>query len=122
MSGITQLVVGTKGSLGALKSKWIATNHSTGHEVKLAHRVKNKTFSFLHMCYSAPIKGWSKSTGCRAHMKLNGPSTEDVTVTSVDLTHTCGTVVTTTRRKRNYNAKDIASMTDPRKLGCSVPM
>jgi hypothetical protein len=62
------------------------------------------------VCISAPLVKWKSSSTCRAHVKAIGMSRDDMTVTGVELVHTCGE--NALKRKRNYCTKDIADVSE----------
>ena len=107
-----QLVVGSKWKLAELKGKWLSHNNNGGFQVQVSQNVATPKARYFGVCYTAPKTGW-KSSGedvCKAHIKAIGPSRDEMTITSVNLTHICGTDKAS--RKRNYCTRDVADVSD----------
>ena len=109
-----QLVAGSKCSLSTLKSKWLAYNNNGGFQVQVSQNVASPKARYFSVCFTAPKTGW-KSCGedvCKAHVKAVGSNQEDMTIESVNLTHTCGNIGDRATRKRNYCTRDILECSD----------
>ena len=86
-------------------------NQLVNRNIKTLQNSSKKGCRFLSVCYSAPAKGWHKTHyGCRLHINLVWKDPEDVCITSIQLKHTC--LVEYAQRKRNYQLKDIANLSD----------
>ena len=106
MASTHQLAVGVKGKLPELKSRWLKFNHDNGYQVKVSQNVSGPKARYFSMCYSAPTTGWKNcDSGCRAHIKAVEDTREDMTITSLNVQHTCSSA--DSRRKRNYRTSDI---------------
>lgn len=98
---------GAVGTLSEIRGAWLQHNNSSGFSVHVSmNHVKPKA-RFLSVCCSTPRVGWNKATGCRAHVRAVGNTRESMTITSVDLVHTCGNGP---KRKRNYLTRDISEV------------
>ena len=106
-----QLKTGYFGSAEAAKAEWLRHNQSVNRATRILQSNSKNGYRYFSVCYSAPTKGWHKTHyGCRAHMKLIGPSEDDVQIVSIDLQHKCQPE--DAQRKRNYRMKDIANLSD----------
>ena len=111
MASSNQLKQGYFGPSIPIRAEWLKHNHLVNRQVKTLQNSHKNGCRFFSVCYSAPIKGWSKSHyGCRAHIKLIGPSLDDVKVASVELNHTC--VPEDSQRKRGYRMGEIANLSE----------
>ena len=110
MSSSVTLALSAKGSPSDLRGKWLKHNNNTGFEVHTSQNQKKPKARFFSVCFAAPCAGWKKASGCRAHIKAVGDSTEEMTIESLDLVHICGAMVGRVRRKRNYLTKDISEV------------
>jgi hypothetical protein len=67
-----QIAVGNKIRYDDLKAYWLQYNVDMGYQVKVLQNQNGiKTKAKYHsICYTAPIKGWAKSTEtCWAHIQ-----------------------------------------------------
>ena len=111
MSSTTQLAAGYSGKLSVLKSSWLKFNHDTGYQVQVSHNIEKPKARYFSICFTANKTGWKTSQeGCRAHLKAIGNNRDNMTITSIDMNHTCG--ASRERRKRNYRTKDIADVSE----------
>ena len=112
MASSQQLAVGVNGTLSNLKSRWLKFNHDSGYQVQVSQNIIKPRARYFSVCYNAPRTGWKNAQCCRAHMKLLGGNQDEMTVTSLDLMHTCPVGTDATRRKRNYLTRDLADVSD----------
>ena len=111
----SQLHVGTKAPGDILKARWLQHNITMGRKVKVLQSSYKNGCRFLSVCCTANTKGWRKSdSGCRAHMNFTGATPDQCEIVSCDIRHTCE--AESNKRKRNYNFKDMATVSDALKL------
>ena len=100
-----RLCLNAKGTLSQIKGSWIHHNASTGNQVQVRYNKNNGSASYSSICITREKKGWCTSTDphcCNAHLKCDGSSREDMSITSICLEHTCGSNGNVKSRKRNY--------------------
>jgi hypothetical protein len=116
MTSTSQLSVGALLSKTNLKSAWLKFNHDSGYDVKVVQNTTSPKAQYFSVCYSAPTTGWKHSTtGCRAHVKAIGSTEQEMSITSINLTHSCGRD-DGNKRKRNYLTRDICTVSDVLKV------
>jgi hypothetical protein len=99
-----------------LRAKWLKYNHDSGYDIKIVQNIERPKARYFSICYSAPKTGWKKAVSesndiCRAHVKAIGNTQEEMEITSIDLTHTCGRD-DKNKRKRNYLTWDICTVSN----------
>ena len=110
MTSTNQLYIGAKISKTNLKACWLKYNHDSGYDVKIVQNIDQPKSRYFSVCYSAPKTGWKSATStCRAHVKAIGDTAEELSITSIDMSHSC---VQDNKRKRNYWTRDISSVSD----------
>jgi hypothetical protein len=108
MTSTSQLSLGSKINKSNLKAAWLKFNHDSGYDVKMVQNIDTPKARYFSVCYSAPKTGWKADTSsCRAHIKAIGPNPNEMSITSVNLTHTCDREGTDNKRKQNYRTNDI---------------
>ena len=111
MTSTAQLKVGYVVPFDEARKFWIKHNQEVGRDFKTLQNTSRNGHRYLSVCYTAPEKGWKKCvTGCRAHIHVIGKTEDKCEITSMDLQHTCDQ--TTNKRKRNYQVKDIALVSE----------
>jgi MULE transposase domain len=112
MTSTIQLSVGAKISKTNLKATWLKFNHDSGYDVKVVQNIETPKCRYFSVCYSAPKTGWKSATdACRAHVKAVGDNEAEMSITSLNLSHTCGRD-DDNKRKRNYRTRDICSVSN----------
>ena len=112
MTSTNQLAVGVRLSRTELKAKWFKFNHDSGYDTQIVQNISKPKARYLSICYSAPKKGWKKAyESCRAHIWAVGDTSDEMEITSIDLTHSCGRN-DKNKRKRNYRTKEICNVSD----------
>jgi MULE transposase domain len=113
MTSTSQLCVGMKVSKTNLKASWLKFNSDSGYHVKVVQNTKRPQARYLGICYSAPSKGWKQATdSCRAHVHAVGNTEDEMSILSVNLSHTCGREGDSNKRKRNYLTRDICTVSN----------
>ena len=111
MSSTLQLKVGHRGSVVEARTFWMRHNQLCGRDYKTLQSTSRNGCRFFSVCYTAPSKAWKKSPyGCRAHIHVVGKTEEDCEIVSMDLHHSCDQ--SENKRKRNYQLKDIALLSE----------
>jgi hypothetical protein len=94
-----------------LKASWLKYNHDSGFDVKVVQNTERPKSRFFSVCYSAPKTGWKEAVNsCRAHVKAIGPNGNDMSITSINPSHTCRREEVDNKRKRNYLTRDISTV------------
>jgi hypothetical protein len=116
MTSTSQLAIGLRINKGNLKAAWLKYNHDTGYDIQVVQNMETPKSRYFSVCYSAPKTGWKKATGtCRAHVIAVGETSDDLSISSLNLTHTCERDGEN-RRKRNYRTKDICEVSNVLKV------
>jgi hypothetical protein len=90
MTSTSQLLVGMKVSIGALKSKWLKLNYNRGYNVKIVQSIEKPKIQYFSVCYSTLKTDWKNVTlRYRAHVKAIGEEKDQMSIVSIDLNHTC---------------------------------
>ena len=113
MSSTQLLAIGNRGSLNQIKASWLKFNNENGYQFHIAYNIKpneRRKERFHAVCYTAPRVKWEECNGCKAHIKAIGDTREDMTITELNMTHTCGREQSS--RKRNYRMADIVCASD----------
>ena len=107
------LKVGFIAEADVVQGLWLRHNLVVNKGIQKVQNITGKDgkpYRYHSVCHMAPVKGWSKAAGCRAHLKYVGSTKDKCEITSVDLEHTC--CMSDNKRKRNYGTKDLAKMSE----------
>ena len=112
MSSTQQLAVGYSSSLSTLKARWLSFNNAAGHHVWVSQNIAKPKARYFSVCCTAPKTGWNEDNGhCLAHIKAIGPTRDEMTVSSIDLNHTCqGTKGS--HKRNSYRTSDISEVSN----------
>jgi MULE transposase domain len=87
--------------------------HDSGHDVQIVQNIERPKSRYFSLCYTAPKTGWKSATNtCRAHVKAVGDTSEEMSIVSINLCHTCEREATDNKRKRNYRTQDICTVSN----------
>lgn len=101
-----QLKLGAIGCKDAVKVSWLKYNTDSGYSFLVSQNTEKPKSRHFAVCCTAPTAGWSKASGCRAHVKAVGSAIDQMEVKSLQLVHTCEG----SKRKRNHLTRDVATV------------
>ena len=83
--------------LEVIRGRWFTYNNSIQQDIRvlnssLPHK-QSQIYSYMSICYNAPMKHWKTNQICKAHLKCSGKDINKMKITSLQLHHECCTTM-----------------------------